>query len=445
MSVTLGLLIVLALIAANAWFVAGEFAYVTAHRKRLEELADSGDARAKRALSVLGRLSFMLSGAQLGITVSSLALGFVTEQTLGRALRPLLLGLGVAPSAATGLSLTLGLVVATVTQMIFGELAPKNLAIAIPNPTALRLARSTWLYLRVAGPVIAFFDNATNGLLRLVGVEPIEELEGGVSPEELELIISESERKGALPESQATLLTRALEFRELDAADAMVPRPQAVTIEGDATCDELRALASESGHSRFPVVAGDLDEVQGIVEVKEILRVARAQRAVTTVDQLMTPPLAVPESTSLGPLLTKLRTASSQLALVLDEFGDVAGLVTLEDIVEELVGEIHDEYDPQEPAPRTEPDGSIVLPGSWRLDETERDTGIALPRGQYETLSGLMMQWLGRLPRVGDAVTVDGVALEVTELDGMAVGRLRLRLPRRRRGGARRSDQKARP
>lgn len=426
MNVGLGLTLMVMLIAANGYFVAAEFAYVAVRRTRLAELRDAGDRAADRALAVTARLSFMLSGAQLGITATSLLVGFVAEPTLGRALQPLLVATGLPPAASVGISLTLALVLATGVQMVIGELAPKNLAIARAVETSRALATPTLLYLKVAGPLVRLFDGASNGLLRLVGIQPMEELEGGVDPDELEHIIHQSGREGSLTSTQTRLLGRALDLRALRAANAMVPRPQVVAISADSTGADLRMLARTSGHSRFLVVGDDLDDVRGVVQAKDLLRVPSENRDDYPVPRLMSEPLAVPESTWLPQLLTELRRARTPLALIVDEHGGTAGMVTLEDIVEELVGEIQDEYDPAEPGVMRRPDGTYLLPGTWRLDETARDTGVELPEGGYDTLSGLVMAHLERLPEVGDEVTLPTATLRVEALDGHAVGRVRL-------------------
>src|SRR5918996_1497579 len=271
------------LVLATAYFVAAEFAFVATGRHRLEERAREGDRRATHALAVQRRLSFMLSGAQLGITVTSLLLGVMVEPTLAR---------------------------------------------------ALRLALPTRFVLRVAAPVIALFDNASNGLLRLIGIEPAEELDQAVTAEELEVIIAESGRVGSLTASQTGLLQRVLDFRALRAGEVLVPRPSVVTITAKATCAELAELARTSGLSRFPVIGDDLDDVQGVVVAKDVLGVPHERRATESVRTLLTPPLAVPESALLSPLLSDLREAHSQLALVVDEYGGVPRIVTLQDILE---------------------------------------------------------------------------------------------------------------
>lgn len=427
MNPLLGLATVVLLILANGWFVAGEFAYVAARRTRLEEAAASGDRPARRALEVTGRLSFMLSGAQLGITATSLVVGFIAAPVFGALLRPLLEGAGLRATVATSLAVTVGFALSTAAQMVLGELGPKNLAIARAEPVARRMATGTLLYLRLAGPVIRLFDGAANRLLRALGIEPVEELEGGVSADELEHIISASDEQGALPAELATLLRRALDFKQLRAADALTPRPQIVAIPHDASCADLATLARTTGHSRFPVVGAEgLDDVVGIVEAKAVLSVPPSERAATPLTGLVEPELAVPESMPLSQLLNELQGAHAQLAVVVDEFGGVAGIVTLEDIVEELVGDILDEYDRAGPSVRPLPGGAFAVPASWRIDEIARDVGVTLPAGDYDTVGGLVMAALGRVPQVGDSVEVEGARLHVLTVDGHAAGTVRI-------------------
>lgn len=426
MSTPVAVVAFVALVLATAFFVATEFAFVATGRHRLEERAQAGDRRAHQALAVQRRLSFMLSGAQLGITVTSLLLGVIAEPTLARTLIPALERVGLPASTARGIGVITALLAATAIAMVFGELAPKNLAIGQPEAVALRLARPTALLLRIAGPLISLFDNLSNALLRRVGIQPAEELDQAVTADELEVIIAESGRVGSLSAEQTGLLQRVLDFRSLRASEVLLPRPAVITVPADATCADLAELACTSGLSRFPVIGDDLDDVRGVVVAKDVLAIAVDDRATTPVDRLRTPPLAVPESALLSPLLRDLRQAHSQLALVIDEHGGVTGIVTLEDIVEELVGDIRDEYDRAPAGPRTQGDGSYLVPGAWRLDECERDTGFALPDGDYETLSGLVMALLGRVPNVGDRVETDHAILQVEALHGFAVHSLRI-------------------
>jgi CBS domain containing-hemolysin-like protein len=423
----LGLVGVVALIAANGYFVAVEFSFVAARRSRFVELAVEGDRRSRRAIDVHRRLSFMLSGAQLGITVTTVVLGFIAEPAIAAVIEPVLEAAGVPESATFGIALVIALVLATMAQMVFGELAPKNLAIARPEPVARRLAPSTWLFIRIAGPVIRLFDGAANRLLRLLGVEPVEELRGAVSTEELDLIVDSSAESGHLTVLQAALLERAIDFGELEASDAMVPWNRVVTVAAAATAADLRDLMS-STHSRFPVVDTD-DQVLGIVHAKDLLGVGRDAYDTTAVASMLREVLAVPEAAGLNVVLAELREHSTEMAIVIDEYGGPAGVVTLEDIVEELVGDIEDEYDPSAPGEHVE-----VEPGVWsvaatsRPDEIERVTGLDLPDGEYDTVAGLVLEELEHIPEVGESFVVDGVVVQVLEVDGFAIQRLQLRV-----------------
>ncbi len=427
MLTALGLFGVVALIAANGYFVAVEFAFVAARRSRLLEQADQGDRRSKRAVDVHKRLSFMLSGAQLGITVTTLLVGFIAEPAIASVIEPVLVAVGIPESATFGIALTLALVLATMAQMVFGELAPKNLAIAKPEAVARSLASSMWLFLRLAGPIIRLFDGAANRLLRLVGVEPVEELRGAVSTQELDLIVDSSAESGHLTESQAALLERAINFGELEASDAMVPWNRVVTIDVDATAADLRDLMA-STHSRFPVV--DVDgQVQGIVHAKDLLGVGRADYDTTVVSQFSHEILAVPEAAGLNVVLAELRSRATEMAIVIDEYGGPAGVVTLEDIVEELVGDIEDEYDPSAPGDHVETEPGVwSVAASSRPDEIERITGLDLPDGEYDTVAGLVLDRLERIPEAGDSFTVDGIRVEVLDVDGFAIERVELRV-----------------
>jgi CBS domain containing-hemolysin-like protein len=427
MTIALGLVGVVLLIAANGYFVAAEFAYVASRRAKFVEAADDGDRKSKRAIQVHKRLSFMLSGAQLGITVTSLVLGFIAEPAIAGALRPILEAIGVGESARFAIALTLAFVFATVAQMVFGELAPKNLAIAKPEQVARSLAGSTLLFMRVASPLIKLFDGSANRLLRLLGIEPVEELHGSVSTDELDFIVDSSAESGQLTVSQASLLERAIDFGDLEASDAMVSWNRVVTIDASATAADLRDRMA-SHHSRFPVVDDD-GKVMGLVHAKDLLGVPRDSYGETPIEALLHDVLVVPEAAGLNVVLRELQSHSTEMAVVIDEYGAPAGVVTLEDLVEELVGEIEDEYDPAVPGEYLE-----VEPGIWsiaatsRPDEIERYTGFTLPDGEYDTVAGLMLDRLERIGEVGDAVLVDGMRLEVLEVEEFAITQVLLRL-----------------
>ncbi|MFI6297711.1 hemolysin family protein [Nonomuraea sp. NPDC050790] len=406
MSAYLGLLALLLLTVATGYFVAQEFAFVAADRGILREQAAAGDKSAEKALQVTSRLSFMLSGAQLGITVTALLVGFLAEPAIATLVRPWLTDMGLPPAAITGLSLTAGVFVATVVQMVFGELAPKNLGIARPEPVAKFLARSTLVYLAVVGPVVRLFDSAATGLLRRVGIEPVEEVEHGATPEELSRIIAESTQAGELPPRLSELLERALEFGDRNAEEIMVPRPRVVVLRSDRPVSDLVEAMREHGHSRYPVLGADGD-VAGVTGVRELLGSGLEDGLIAEITR---PALLVPDSLPLPLVLERMRQAKDDIACVIDEYGGLAGVVAVEDLAEELVGELVDENDPEPEGATRHPDGTWEVPASFRLDEVERATGIALPESDdYDTLAGLVLARLGRMAEPGDAVTVECV------------------------------------
>ena len=407
MLIVAGLALLLALTAATGYFVAQEFSYVAVDRNRLQSLAETGNAAAARALKVTGRLSFVLSGAQVGITVTALLAGYAAQPYLGKGLENLLDTAGVPQSVSLSVSVIVALLLATIIQMVLGELAPKNLAIAKAEALALRLSRSTLIYLTVAGPLIHLFDSASNRILRRVGIEPVEELPQGATAQELDRIIATSYEQGLLDQDTTRLLDRGLDFRGRSAGEAMIPRVDVITVHQDDPLTRVVELL-DSGHSRFPVIASSVDEVVGVIAIGDVVEVEPADRSHVTIGSLAAAPVVVPFTLSLPGVLEQLRTAHRQLAIVVDEFGGFAGVVSLEDIAEELVGEIRDEDDLPEAGLFANPDGSWIVPGRWRIDEIEEATAIALPEGDdYETVSGLVMARLGRIPVIGDEVFVE--------------------------------------
>ncbi|UQT61396.1 hemolysin family protein [Streptomyces durmitorensis] len=435
MSAVLGLLAVLVLTAGTGYFVAQEFAYVAADRLALAREAEAGDRRAARAVQVLGRLSFMLSGAQLGITVTGLVVGFLAEPSVSGLLKPALDGTGLSDGAVSALSVVLGFVVATVLQMVLGELAPKNLALAVPERLAKTLAASTLAYLKVVGPVVRVFDSAANRLLRRIGIEPVEELHHGATLEELSHLIGESHEHGRLPRESAELLDHALEFSERTLDEVMVPRADVTFVRKDATADEAVRLIAEHGHSNYPVMGDHPDDVAGVLGVRELMRLPAGRFGRTTAGEQARRPLLLPDTLPLPGAVAQMRERDDEFAVVLDEHGGVAGIVTYEDIAEELVGDIADESD-------TVVELAVADGGGWfvdagrRLDEVADATGIDLPEeDDYDTVAGLIVDRLGRFPAIGDRLTVrlsDGsrVALAVLGLDRHVPERVRIeRLP----------------
>ncbi|WP_433351542.1 hemolysin family protein [Microtetraspora malaysiensis] len=403
MSIALGLLAVLILTLLTGFFVAQEFAFVAADRTVLREQKD--DAAAQRAFEVTGRLSFMLSGAQLGITVTTLLVGFLAQPAISNVIRDPLENAGVPAAVVPGLSVALGIVVATIVQMVIGELAPKNLGIARPEPVAKFLARPTLIYLKVAGPLIHLFDSAATRLVRLAGIEPVEELEHGATPEELSRIVAESAASGELPPRLAELLERALSFGDRTAEDVMVPRPRVISLRAGRRVSDLLDAVRDHGHSRFPVLGTDGDDVVGVTGLPELLKAGLSDDDPVTA--ITRAPVLVPATLPLPALLQRLRAADERFACVIDEYGGLAGIVSVEDLAEELVGELVDENDPEPLGVIPNADGSWNVPATLRLDEVGRATGVQLPESEdYETVAGLVLASLGRMTEPGDEITV---------------------------------------
>ena len=403
LSLLLGLLVVLAITAVTGYFVAQEFAYMAVDRSALSARAAAGDTVAKRALKVTRRTSFMLSGAQLGITVTGLLVGYVAEPLIGESLGTMLGGVGVPTGVGVAVGTILALLVSTLIQMLFGELFPKNLAIARPEPVARWLSRSTVMYLTVFGWLIWVFDQASNLLLRLLGIEPVHDIEHSATARDLKHIVAESRQSGDLPAELSLMLDRILDFPRRDVEHAMIPRARVDVVQATETVSEVRERMT-AGHSRYPVLDAD-DAVLGVVHLEEIL--ANPDPTSTAAD-LMRPAVIVPTLMALPHALHELG-GSNQMACVVDEYGGFAGVLTLEDLAEELVGEIADEHDDENPTHTTtaDDDGHWLIAGDAHIDEVERVLGQDLPRGDYETLAGLVIAAHGDLPEPGTVLDVE--------------------------------------
>lgn len=421
-----GLVAVVLLILANGLFVAAEFALVAVDRSKIEREVAAGSRRARITDGLLRHLSFHLSGAQFGITVTSLVLGFLAQPVVARLLAPLLEPL-VGEEFVAGVSLVAALVLATSVQMVVGELIPKGLAIAAPETTALRLSPVLRVYGIVAGPVLRLLDGSANRLVRALGVEPKEELSNVRSLPELQVLVETSAEEGTLGGGASALLTRSIRFGTKTAEDALIPRVDVRALPVEASVVDLVHLSVETGHSRFPLYGADLDDVRGVVHVRGAHAVPRAERATTTVSSLMRPILAVPESRELDDVLVDLREARTHLAVVVDEYGGTAGILTLEDVLEEIVGEIDDEHDRPPTLTRPRRAGEFVVPGTLHPDEVADLCGLDLPDGQYETVAGFVLDRLGRIPTVGEHVVVGEWRVEVVAMDRLRIAEVRLR------------------
>jgi len=415
----------------TAIFVAAEFSLVTVDRSSVQRAADAGDRRAQGVMVAVKSLSTQLSGAQVGITLTTLVVGFLIEPSLGVLLEGPLAGpltrVGVPASALPAVSVAVALLVATAFSMIFGELLPQNLGISAPLATARMVAGPQRAFTTGAGPLIRVLNGSANRVLHAFGIEPQEELSSARTPEELAALVRRSAQVGTLGESTAALLTRSLDFGSRTAADVMTPRVRMQAVRREEFAADVVRLARRTGHSRFPVLDEDVDDVVGVVHLKSALAVPRARREEVAVSELMSEALKVPETVRLDPLLVALRQQGLQLAVVVDEYGGTAGVVTLEDVVEELVGEVSDEHDRSRLGVVRRRDGSFSVPGLMRPDELRDRIDLSVPDGSaYETVGGYVMARLGHVPVAGDEVDVPGAMLRVDRMDGRRVDRLRV-------------------
>ena len=411
------LLATLVLLLANGFFVGIEFALTASRRSKLEELAGEGDKRATVALKSIKELSFALAGAQLGITIASLLLGYIAEPAVAVLIEGALHSVIELPDTALhSISFAVALAIVVFLHMVIGEMAPKNMVIANPERGALLLAPSFRLFVNFFRPFIRLLNAISNGLLRLAGVQPVDELEERHSAEDIAALIAESARQGVLGQVGHKLLSGAIVFGDKDAADVMVPRTEVIAVPSDATPVDIERVVLDTGHSRFPIYTGDLDHVLGFWHAKDLLRVAPEARSRPLQRALIRPMLVVPESRKLHPLLFDMRRQRRHFALVVEEHGGTAGIVTIEDVLEELVGEIRDEYDAAELGIEQVGADRYLVPGGLRIDEAAEVLPVPLPEGDYETIAGFLTSRLGRIPRRRDVVEHAGWRLTVRSM-----------------------------
>ncbi|MES2866710.1 hemolysin family protein [Microbacterium sp.] len=415
----------LLLTVGTGLFVASEFALVNLDRAELEARQARGESRLAITIGALRHTSTHLSSAQLGITLTTLLTGYTMEPALSNLLSPVLISWGIAEGAVHPIATVVAMFIATVLSMILGELVPKNFALALPRATAKLVVPFQVAFTTVFKPAIVLLNGSANGILRSMGVEPKEELSGARTAEELSSLVRRSASAGVLEADTASLLDRTLTFSRLSADDVMTPRPSMHAIAAGDSAEDVIQLARRTGHSRFPVYDDDLDDITGVVHLKAAVSVPRERRTEVPVGALATEPLRVPETVHLDVLISELRAKGYQLAIVVDEYGGTAGIVTLEDLVEEIVGEVSDEHD-RSRAGVVRGRDSITFPGELRPDELRSRTGVLVPEGDvYDTVGGYVMSVLERVPANGDEVTLDSGVLQVVRMDGRRVDRIR--------------------
>lgn len=421
----LGLLAIVILVFANAFFVATEFALVGARRTRLDEMAREGDRKARLARRAVHSLDHYLSATQLGITLASLGLGWIGEPTLAGLIEG---GFSWLPRpvdviATHGVAAAIAFIIITTLHIILGELVPKAVALLFPEAVSSWLAAPligfAWI---MAGP-IAVLNGTANRLLRVVGIDPPGESERLHSPEEIRMLVEQSQEGGSLLKADARLLEGVFEFSEKTAQEVMTPRTQMAALEADLTVEAAADQVAIHGRSRYPTYTESLDDIIGVVHAKDILTAVRS-RPGQIIRVIMRPPLFVPGTREVEDVLADMKRLKTHLAIALDEYGGTAGLVTMEDLLEEIVGPIYDEHDPQD---RTGPeDGGLQLDGSLSISDFNAEYGASLDDTDYTTIGGYIFGQLGRLPRVGDRVSLGAVTLEVIEMDGRRVRTIRL-------------------
>ena len=416
----------LLLIAGTGFFVAVEFSLIALDQPTVQRAIDDGDTGAVALLTCLKSLSTQLSSCQLGITLTTLLTGYVMEPSVGRLLEGPLTAVGLPDVAVQSAALILAMVLATLLSMLLGELVPKNMAIALAFPVGRALARPQLVFTAVFKPAILVLNGFSNKVLHVFGLEAKEEISGARTPAELASLVRRSAAMGTLDAGTANFIARTLNFSTRTAADVMTPRIRLETIDADQPVSDVVDAARRTGYSRFPVIGDSADDIRGLVHVKKAVAVPWERRQNLEAGAIMTEVLRVPETIHLDALLAELREGNLQLAVVLDEYGGTAGIATLEDLVEEIVGEVADEHDKVRPGLLQSASGDWYFPGLLRPDElSEQIPGLSVPdEAAYETVGGYVMSQLGRIAAVGDTVPVNGGTLSVTRMDGRRIDRI---------------------
>ncbi len=442
------LLAVFLLVGANAFFVAAEFALVRTRRTRIRELLEGGDRLAGSVERAQSDLDRSISGTQLGITLASLGLGWIGEPAVAHTLEDFFLGFGVAlsPVAIHGLAITIAFALITYLHIVLGELAPKSVALLHPEETSRMVAGPLNAFNAVAAPFIWFLNGSADVVLRLFRLRAAGASERVHSPEEIQMLVEQGLREGVVEADEQAMIHGVFELTRTVAREVMTPRTDIVGVEADASLDEVLQVAAESGFSRLPVYQGSIDNVIGVLLVKDLLPwLARAERKGVKARKLVREAIFVPDTKPVDDLLAELRHEKVHMAIVVDEFGGTDGIVSLEDLVEEIVGEIYDEHDVEHFDVTVEADGRVMVEGGYSFsDLAER---FELPAGEqsedYDTVAGFVIGRLGRIPAEGERVALGEAELEVLQVEDRRVTRLALHLPVDRTAGPERAAGEA--
>jgi len=435
------LIAIAVLLLLNGFFVAAEFSLVRSRRTRLESMARTGDWKARVTLRASGNLARVYSASQLGVTLASLALGALAESSMGGWLTVKLgtLPLALDLSVRVGIGATIALAIVTFFHVVFGELAPRGAALSHPEEVACWLTPPLLGFAWLASPFTNLLNRSSQVVLRLFGQKAVNPEENVHSPEELRMLIEQSQEGGVLQAQDADILEGVFEFSEKNAREVMTPRTDIDALPIEATLDETIALVEESGRSRYPVFEETIDNIVGIVLAKDLIPILRAPPPDFSLRTILRPVHVVPGSREVEEVLSDFKRLKEHLAIVLDEYGGTAGLVTMEDLLEEIVGEILDEYDEPPDYPEREGADLVIVPGNTNIGELNERFGLDVPDDAYTTIGGFVFGALGRLPVVGDRTTAGGAVFTVREMDGRRVESLAVDLHSAgdRRSGAR--------
>ena len=427
----LKLVAVIGLVVANGFFVATEFSLVSVRKSRMESLVAAGNQRAKGVLTALKDLDGYIAATQLGITIASIGLGWIGEPALATLLDPLfeeIMPESVAFISAHGVAFAVAFTIITFLHVVFGELAPKSVALQYPDQTSMAVAAPVRFFLYAFRPAIVTMNGFGRWMLRSIGMVEVDPHQQVYTAEELEIIVTASTAGGQIEDSEEAIIRRALIFGDQTAEDVMVPRTEVVTVQADATLDDLREIISVHPYSRFPVEGQSVDEIIGILHVRDVLPILIGTQSARRLDlrEILRPSYVVPSTLPIDDLLSELKREKGHIAIAIDEYGGMAGIVTLEDIIERLVGEVPDEYGQPAMAPQMQADGTMLLSGLTPLSDVNEYLDLDLtPTDTAKTLGGYMFSEIGREPKVGDRIVIDGCTLEITELDGLRISEVR--------------------